>query len=281
MRILRPALILLFMISWRGHSQAGGLAFGQPPGLLCRAAIAAVERTARMPDHLLAAIGRVESGRPDGGSGEWHPWPWTINAEGQGAFFESKAEAIAAVRALQARGVRSIDVGCMQVNLMHHPDAFASLEQAFDPPANVAYAARFLTSLFGQTKSWPKAAALYHSATQELGDAYRRQVEAAWSGESRRQQEASRTAGLGLTAADPLRAWAAALPAAPSNRVAVVMPPNPRHAIRIIPINTTGNAAAARMSNAAGAPWTAQGRGLEAYRAAPVAMIVRPLRRGG
>ena len=69
-----------------------------------------------------------------------HPWPWTINAEGQGLFYDTKAQAVAAVRALQARGVRSIDVGCMQVNLMHHPDAFPTLEQAFDPQTNAAYA---------------------------------------------------------------------------------------------------------------------------------------------
>ena len=41
----------------------------------------------------------------------------------------------------RAQGARSIDVGCMQVNLLHHADAFASLEQAFDPVANARYAA--------------------------------------------------------------------------------------------------------------------------------------------
>ena len=84
------------------------------------------------------------------------------------------------MRASQARGVRSIDVGCLQVNLMHHPHAFASLKQAFDPKANVDYAARFLRDLFDQTGSWPQAAARYHSATPALGAAYRRKVLAAW-----------------------------------------------------------------------------------------------------
>ena len=75
-----------------------------------------------VPPQLLAAIGRVESGRRDPVTGVWGAWPWTINAEGSGSYFDTKAEAIQAVQALQARGVRSIDVGCMQVNLMHHPD---------------------------------------------------------------------------------------------------------------------------------------------------------------
>ncbi len=156
------------------------------PGLLCRSAIAMAEREQGLPVHLLAAIGRVESGRQDGAAGAPHPWPWTINAEGQGAFFDTKAQAVAAVRALQARGVRSIDVGCLQVNLLHHPDAFASLEQAFDPGANAGYAARFLRQLQGQAGAWPKAIAQYHSATPELGEPYAAKVMAVWPEENRR-----------------------------------------------------------------------------------------------
>src|ERR1700722_5971008 len=103
------------------------------PGLLCRSAVAAAERQSGIPAQLLAAISRVESGRRDPGTGAVHPWPWAVNAEGEGFLYDSKAEAIAAVRAMQARGIRSIDVGCGQINLMYHPDAFPSLEAAFDP----------------------------------------------------------------------------------------------------------------------------------------------------
>ncbi len=148
------------------------------PSQQCRHAIRAAERAAAIPEHLMAAIARVESGRADE-RGVVHPWPWTINAEGTGRYFETKAEAIAAVRALQARGVKSIDVGCMQVNLMFHPDAFASLDIAFDPPANARYAASFLRRLNDQWGNWTKATAAYHSATPELGQAYERRVTAA------------------------------------------------------------------------------------------------------
>ena len=106
--------------------------------------------------------------------------PWTINAENVGSFYDTKEQAIAAVQALQARGVRSIDVGCMQINLMHHADAFSSLDEAFDPRANVAYAARFLNQLFAQLATWPKAAAAYHSQTPEIGADYERRVMAIW-----------------------------------------------------------------------------------------------------
>ncbi|HET9019048.1 MAG TPA: lytic transglycosylase domain-containing protein [Acetobacteraceae bacterium] len=149
------------------------------PGQQCRAAIAAAEGRFGMPAGLMAAIGRVESGRR-GADGRIAPWPWSIDAAGSGRVFATKAAAITAVRTLQGQGVRSIDVGCMQVNLLHHPDAFASLDAAFDPEANVAYAARFLRLLHAQTGTWPAAAALYHSATPALAADYQRKVMAAW-----------------------------------------------------------------------------------------------------
>jgi hypothetical protein len=173
---------------------------------LCHTAVAAAERASRIPPQLLVAISRVESGRRDPLSGEVHPWPWAVNAEGQGHFYDTKAEAIAAVRAMQARGVRSIDVGCGQINLMHHPNAFPSLEVAFEPAANAAYAARFLRELFTQTGDWDKAAARYHSATPDIGDEYQQKVLAVWPAERR----------LAGSAPTPLaQAWGATLASPP------------------------------------------------------------------
>ena len=141
----------------------------------CDAAIAAA-RTRAVPETLLPSIARVESGRLDPVSGRMRPWPWTINVNGVGSFFDTRDDAVAAVRALQARGTRSIDVGCMQVNLMFHPNAFPTLEAAFDPPTNAVYAVRFLTALHAQTRDWPLATAMYHSQTQDLGEDYQRLV---------------------------------------------------------------------------------------------------------
>jgi hypothetical protein len=135
---------------------------------------------------LMAAIGRVESGRRDPITGVWGAWPWTINAEGRGAYFDSKADVIRAVQGLQARGVRSIDVGCMQVNLMHHPSAFPSLESAFEPSVNADYAARFLAQLREQTGDWTKATAHYHSANPWEGQPYAEKVTAVWPEEQRK-----------------------------------------------------------------------------------------------
>jgi len=142
---------------------------------LCDAATT-MARPAAMPRTLLQSIARVESGRLDPSTGRARSWPWTINVEGAGSFFESKADAIAAVEAHRAKGVRSIDVGCMQVNLMHHPTAFPDLETAFDPGANATYAARFLSALYVQSKDWSLATAFYHSQIQERGEEYQRRV---------------------------------------------------------------------------------------------------------
>lgn len=154
------------------------------PSLFCETAIASAERSAGLPARMMTAIAMTESGRFDSTTGRVRPWPWTINAEGVGQYFASREQAIAAVHALRARGVQSIDVGCMQVNLMYHPTAFASVEAAFDPQANAAYAARFLTSLFSAHGHWHKAIGAYHSMTPARATAYLDLVMARWQGPS-------------------------------------------------------------------------------------------------
>ena len=148
---------------------------------LCQAATADAELGSGVPNQLLGAISRVETGRYDPQAGSLRAWPWTINAQGKGHYYPSKEAAVEAARAFQAAGIQSIDVGCMQINLMYHPTGFGSIEEAFDPHANAAYAARFLTDLFHQTGSWPHAAAAYHSQTPDLGIDYQRKVLDAWA----------------------------------------------------------------------------------------------------
>jgi len=152
------------------------------PWAACAAAIAAAEAGSGLPPGLLGAIARVETGRRAPGGGV-QPWPWSYNAAGDGRYAGSRAEAVSEVVALQARGVRSIDIGCMQVNLLHHPNAFPSVEAGFDPVANVAYAVRFLKSLHAQTGDWAQATARYHSATPERGLVYHQRVMAALTGQ--------------------------------------------------------------------------------------------------
>lgn len=146
----------------------------------CEAAGIAAEQAMRLPSGVLLAIGRVESGRRDPGSGRVIAWPWTIDAAGSGQSFANAAAALAATRALLAKGVVSIDVGCFQINLAAHPDAFETLQAAFDPATNGRAAARLLAALEAQTGDWAAAIAAYHSATPERGARYRQMVLAEW-----------------------------------------------------------------------------------------------------
>lgn len=147
---------------------------------LCAAAVAAQEARSGIPKRLLTAISLVESSRWDAETGKSVAWPWTVTAEGKGRFFPTKGAAIAAVRRLQAKGVASIDVGCMQVNLHYHPQAFASLDEAFDPERNAAYGAKFLTDLKRDHGSWQRAVQHYHSSTADRRIPYQQKVYAAW-----------------------------------------------------------------------------------------------------
>jgi hypothetical protein len=141
----------------------------------CRTAIATAEVKYKLPPALLGSIAKVESGRPIAGSVQ--PWPWTIDADGQALFLDSEAAAVAWSRLGLRRGVKFMDIGCMQVDWQLHPDAFKSLDQAFDPTANVDYAARYLRSLYDEAHgNWNVAVGWYHSHTVDLAADYRDRV---------------------------------------------------------------------------------------------------------
>lgn len=159
---------------------AGAARADVPDGAACVAAGQQAEALGGLPANLLLSIGMVESGRADPLTGRIAPWPWTVNADGRGQYFPSEQAAAAFVRLAEASGARDVDVGCFQISLQSHPDAFASLDEAFDPARNAAYAARFLNQLKGQTGSWRTAIADYHSASPDLGLPYEREVLARW-----------------------------------------------------------------------------------------------------
>jgi Transglycosylase SLT domain len=171
------------------------------PWTLCARTAAAIEIREDLPPHLLAAISKVESGRWLASERAVRAWPWTVTAGGKGQFFATMEEAIEAVRALQAKGRRNIDVGCMQVNLHHHPDAFEDVPAAFDPAQNIAYAAGLLQRLRSEARSWPKAVAYYHSRTASLNGPYRRKVFRVWLEEWRRAGSMAEAPSAGAEAA--------------------------------------------------------------------------------
>ncbi|MCG8692198.1 MAG: hypothetical protein MI806_13400 [Minwuiales bacterium] len=161
---------------------------------ICRDLIAEAEVRHRLPKLLMSAISLAESGRWNEQRKATIAWPWTVYAEGRGRYLPSKAAALAEVRELRRQGVRNIDVGCTQVNLHFHGDAFATLEEALDPARNIDFAARFLRKLHRETRSWSMAAGYYHSRTAKLNRPYRGRVLKHWSNERRRVAEERRQA---------------------------------------------------------------------------------------
>jgi hypothetical protein len=179
--IAAPALsALMWWLAGPAEAGASRIVDRLDDARVCGQLIGAAEKALGMPDYLMHAVGVVESGRYDRGRKRAEPWPWTINVAGKGRVFATKAEAVAAVEAARRAGTTSIDVGCMQVNLAFHGDAFASLDEAFDPVMNVAYAAHFLTTLHADRGSWNAAVAAYHSSTPERGRPYRQKVARTW-----------------------------------------------------------------------------------------------------
>ena len=186
-RMLLPILAFTAMVTDSVHEQdaaAQGMT-SAADAAVCQRYIQAAEREQRIPQGLLAAISLVESGRGAGPNGSLVAWPWTINAAGQGQYFDTKDEALTETRQLIEDGLRSIDVGCMQINLRYHPDAFGTLEQAFDPARNVAYAASYLRQLHRLQGSWPKAVERYHSSEDGRRAEYRDKVLTTWRDDAR------------------------------------------------------------------------------------------------
>ncbi len=157
-------------------AQVEGIA--TPPS--CLAEIAKAERRHHIPAGLLVAMGLAESGRRDPSSGMVAPWPWTMNAQGTGHFYDSSDEAAREAGKLLAQNIGVVDVGCMQVDLFHHPHAFPTLRAAFDPATNVEFAAGYLNQLYESARSWPAAVAAYHAGDPAKGAEYLAKVLYYW-----------------------------------------------------------------------------------------------------
>ena len=143
---------------------------------VCLKATVQAEEKYQIKTNLLTSISNVETGRWNEQVSQKVAWPWTVNVKGKGYFYKTKAEAVAAVKDWQRRGYRSIDVGCMQINLRFHGREFASVEDAFDPDKNVEVAAKFLKKRYSVRNDWMRAAADYHSRNQRKAKVYMRKL---------------------------------------------------------------------------------------------------------
>ncbi|TCT07916.1 transglycosylase SLT domain-containing protein [Aquabacter spiritensis] len=151
-RIAALAIVATIAASPLDAAPAGEAKLG-----VCEAEIAHASQKFGVPLAILYAVGLTESG----GSGTLQPLlvaTKTISYVGK-----SRADAIRRFHEIRATGTELIDLGCMQANYYWHKAEFKSLEEMFDPRANVEQAARFLAVLRKRHGSWIIAAARYNA----------------------------------------------------------------------------------------------------------------------
>lgn len=168
------AVLILAVLLFGQRAAASTL----PVSAICDNAAHRAAQSTGVPIGILLSIARVETGRAMGG--KFAPWPWSANVSGKGYFFDTADEAITFADDLLAKGNVNFDVGCFQINLRWHSKNFGSLQEAFDPELNAAYAAQFLTELRQSEGSWAAAVAAYHSRTPDLAQGYLQKVKATW-----------------------------------------------------------------------------------------------------
>lgn len=165
---------------------------GEDPADQCERAIVNGARRGGVPVEVLHAVALTETGRKQ--DGRLRAWPWAINREGKGYWFETYEQALAFARQSIAEGRLSFDVGCVQINYRWHGHAFPSIEDMFNPEWTATYAAQFLRTLYEERGDWTAAAGAYHSLTPEKAQAY----------SARFQRLLDGPAGEGLTDAEAL-----------------------------------------------------------------------------
>ena len=141
------------------------------------------EKKYELPENILLSISRVESGYQKV-DGIIRAWPWTLNAGGDSAYFQTKKAALDSLKKRIVSGVTNIDVGCMQLNYRWHNQFFSNLSEMINPIKNVDYAARFLKKLFHRHGSWEKAVKYYHSSKSKFNVRYYKKVKAVWKREN-------------------------------------------------------------------------------------------------
>lgn len=124
---------------------------------ICEQEMHAAAQQYGIPLGVLYSVGLTESGGKKGLR------PYAMNIAGRPYFAETQEEAMNRFLAERQKGVKLIDLGCMQINHHYHHKQFASVEEMFDPAKNVAYAARFLKELREREGSWTMAVARYHA----------------------------------------------------------------------------------------------------------------------
>jgi hypothetical protein len=155
MKAPRAAVVLMALLGSISEVRAD-IRSGAPANV-CEREMLRAAREHNVPVAVLYAVALTETGQ----KGDLHEY--AMNVGGRSVFNPSLPEALTVFENARARGVKLIDIGCMQVNHHYHGRMFPSVEAMFDPRQNVDYAAKFLQNLYRSEKTWTSAVARYHA----------------------------------------------------------------------------------------------------------------------
>lgn len=127
---------------------------------------AQVARFYGLPPVLFYAVALQESSRNMERFGGRRPWPWTLNVEGEGHYYETKTEVWDALTEFLRRGKRSIDIGLLQVNWRYNKHILKDPYAVLEPHANIRAAAVILRYRYDESGDWWVAVGRYHSPGQ-------------------------------------------------------------------------------------------------------------------
>jgi hypothetical protein len=94
----------------------------------CEREMARAARLHGIPLGILYAVGLTETGRRGA------LYPYALGTEGQTVFAKNIDDAMASFEAMRHKGIKLIDLGCMQINHYYHGDKFDSGERCSIPP---------------------------------------------------------------------------------------------------------------------------------------------------
>ena len=133
-----------------------------------------------LPPALLYSVALTESGQSSLSEGQFRPWPWALNIDGEGHYFSSRQLAWHALQ-VALKEALSVDVGLMQISWRYHRANLGSSWQALDPYHNLRVAAAILRDCVVEHTHWIQSAGCYHAPNDPArADRYGQRVKAHW-----------------------------------------------------------------------------------------------------
>ena len=99
--------------------------------------------------------------------GHYKPWPWTLNVSGVPRRYSTRKLAYKGLMYFLQQGVKSIDIGIMQINWRYHHKKLGTPWQALEPIYNIRTGAIILHDEYKKTGEWKQAIGRYHSPGQK------------------------------------------------------------------------------------------------------------------